>query len=170
VAIQRVRDLEIDQDLVFERRSQRVERIGAAAMLGVVLAAALGLLGSGPLGHASARAGDLAVDYRRFARYQTDDTLTFRLEATATNAPHVRLWVDRAYLDGARLETVVPSPVRMEAAPDRLVFVFAVAGPERPLVVRLRLQPERIGPVHGQVGVEGPAAAAAVTFRQFVWP
>jgi hypothetical protein len=43
VAIQRVRDLEIDQDLVFERRSQRVERIGAAAMLGVVLAAALGV-------------------------------------------------------------------------------------------------------------------------------
>jgi hypothetical protein len=169
VAIRRVRDLEIDQDLAFERRSQRVERIGTWIMVGILVAAALGVLGSGPLSHASVRAGEASLDYQRFSRYQSSETLTLHVPPAATPTPEVRVWVDRAYLEGSRLESVLPLPVRVEGAADRLVFVLAVAEPGRPLTVRFALQPERLGPVRGAIGVEG-AGGPALTFRQVVFP
>ena len=170
MAIQRVHDLEIDQDLVFERRSHRVEQVGLGLMVALVLAAALGLLGSGPLSAATARGDALAVEFHRFSRYQSSETLRVRLDGRATSAPEVRVWIDRAYLDGARLESVLPAPVRVEGAADRLVFVFAVADRERPVTIDIVRQPERIGRSLGRVGLEGPIAAEAVTFRQFVFP
>jgi hypothetical protein len=168
VAIHRVRDLEIDEDLDFERRSQRVERIGLVVMGLVVLAALLGLLGSGPLSHATAVGTGVALDYDRFTRFQTDQTLTVHVAPPATGR-EVRLWLDREFLDAVRLDAVLPPALRVEAAPDRAIFVFAVAEPARPLRVTLRLQPERIGPLRGRAGLEGPAAAT-VRFRQFVLP
>jgi hypothetical protein len=167
--MRRVRDLEIDQDLVFERRSLRVERIGLVFLVALLIAAGLGLLGSGPLSHATARAEGLTVDYQRFSRYQTSETLTLRLDAGATGTPEVRVWLDRPYVDGSRLESVVPPPVRAEGGLDRLILVFAVADPGRPLTVSLTLQPERIGSVQGAAGLEGPTAAR-VAFRKLVFP
>jgi hypothetical protein len=170
VAIRRVRDLEIDEDLAFERRSLPVERVGIGIMVAVVLAATLGLLGSGPLSHATARGDGLAIEFQRFSRYQSSETLTLRLDESATRAPEVRVWVDRGYLDHSRLETVLPPPVRVEAASDRVVLVFAIAELERPLAISLNLQPERIGPVRGRAGLEDRTTAGAVEFRQFVFP
>lgn len=169
MAIRRVHDLEIDEDPAFERRSQRFERIGIGVMVVLMVAAVLGLLGSGPLGHATVRTEGLGLDYQRFSRYQSSEPLTLRLDGSATRAPEVRVWLDREYLDGARIEAVLPPPVRVEGAADRVILVFAVAEPERPLTVSLTLQPERLGPVRGRAGLEGPAAAA-VGFRQFVFP
>ena len=165
-----MRDLEIDEDLAFERREQRVERIGLALLVALVIAAALGLLGSGPLSHATTRADGLTVDYQRFSRYQTSETLTLRLGAEAIEAPEVRVWLDRGYLDGVRLESVVPPPVRVEGASDRVVLVFAVAEPERPLSVTLTLQPDRIGRLHGRAGLEDRVGESGVAFRQLVFP
>lgn len=140
-------------------------------MVVIVVAAVLGLLGSGPLSHASVRTAGLALDFQRLSRYQTSETLAFRLDQTAVRAPEVRLWIDRTYLDRVRIESVLPAPVRVEGGPDRLIFVFAVAEPGRPLAVTLILQPERMGPARGRAGLEGPTAAAGgVGFRQFVFP
>lgn len=161
--------LQIDEDPVFERRSGRVERIGTWLMVAVVVAAGLGLLGSGPLSGATTRAHGVVLDYQRLARYESSQTLRLRLEAAAVRSPEVRVWLDRDYLEGVRLEVVLPPPIRVEAAPDRLIFVFAVAEPGRPLTVTLDLQPERLGRVRGRAGLED-RAAAAVTFQQFVFP
>jgi hypothetical protein len=169
VAIRRVRDLEIDEDLAFERRSHRVERIGTWVMVGVLAAAGLGLLGSGPLSLATARAGDTTLDYQRFSRYESSEALVLRVPPAVPPAREVRVWVDRTYLEGSRLETVLPPPVRVEAAADRLVFVLAVADPAGPLTVRFTLQPERLGVVRGRIGVDAPAGPA-LTFRQLVFP
>jgi hypothetical protein len=169
VAIRRVGDLEIDEDPAFERRSQRAERIGTWLMVAVLVAAALGLLGSGPLSHATARAGDTTLHYQRFSRYESSEALVLHLPRPVPPAREVRVWVDRAYLEGSRLETVLPPPVRVEAAADRLVFVLAVAEPGGPLTVRFNLQPERVGVVHGRIGVEGPTGPA-LAFRQLVFP
>jgi hypothetical protein len=170
VAVRRSGDLEIEEDPVFERRSRRAERIGLALMVATVLAAAAGLLGSGPLSRGSVAAEALEVDFQRLSRYESSETLTLRIGATATRGPEVRVWVDRGYLDASRIEAVVPAPIRAEAGADRVVFVFAVAEPDRQLTVAFRLQPEHVGPILGQAGLEGPAARRPVAFRQFVFP
>lgn len=139
-------------------------------MVALVLAAALGFLGSGPLSAATARGDALAVDFHRFSRYQSSETLRIRLDGRATSAPELRVWIDRTYLDSAKLESILPTPVRVEGAADRLIFVFAVADRERPVTIDIVRQPERIGRIRGRVGLEGPTAAGAVAFRQLVFP
>ena len=161
--------LEIDDDPAFAERSWRWQRVGWVVVLAVLIAALAGLLGAGPLGHRNARVpGQLRVEYQRFARYEAPQTLTVRIEPAATRADEVRLWLDRHYLEGTRLEAVTPSPIRVEAAADRLVYVFALSQPGEPATIVFRMQSEQIGRIAGRLGLVG--GEGAVAFSQLVYP
>jgi len=169
VAIPREHDLEIEQDPGFLRRSWRVQRAGWIGMGAMLVLALAGLLGSGPLSRRDVTIpGFLRVEYQRFARYDAPQTLTVRLEPAATNAAYVRVWLDRRYLDGSKVETISPPPIRVEDAGDRLVYVFALARPGTPATVVFALQARQIGSMSGRVGLDGGQAFAP--FRQFVYP
>jgi hypothetical protein len=169
VAIRRVDDLEIDQDLTFVRRSWAVQRAGWAG-IGIVLVIALaGGLGSGPLSHQRGGVPDLLeIDYSRFVRYQASHTLTVRLTGTAVRGPEARLWIDRRYLDQARIESIAPPPVRVEAGADRLLYVFQLLGGTEPVTISIVLQPQSIGRTAGRIGIAGDERVA--TIRQFAYP
>jgi hypothetical protein len=168
VAIRRVGDLEIDEDLAFQRRSWAVQRAGWVAMGSVLVLAAAGLLGSGPLSRQNVVVPGLSVEYKRFTRYETPETLTVRVDPAATRAPDVRLWVDRRYLERVVVESVVPAPLRVEAAAEQLVYVFPMSRPGERITIAFRLQAEHIGPAQGRIGLVGAEPVAA--FRQFVYP
>jgi hypothetical protein len=81
--VQRAGDLELNQDLRFQRRMWAVQRIGWAVMALVVLAGLLGLFGPGPLSSATAgkEEGPLLVEgYERFVRFRIPTTLQVRLD------------------------------------------------------------------------------------------
>jgi hypothetical protein len=169
VAIGREHDLEIEQDPGFLRRSRQVQRAGWIGMGAVLVLALAGLLGSGPLSRRDVTIpGFLRVEYQRFARYGAPQILTVRLEPAATGAAHVRLWLDRRYLDESKVETITPPPARVEDAGDRLVYVFVLARPGTPATVVFELQARQIGSMSGRVGLDGVQAFAP--FRQFVYP
>jgi hypothetical protein len=60
--------MEIETDLEFQRRVWRVPRVGWLIIGAAVVAALLGLFGTGPLSRASTDGGGLTVEYDRFAR------------------------------------------------------------------------------------------------------
>ena len=165
----RVHDLEIDQDLAFMRRSWIAQRAGWLGMGIILVLAVAGVFGSGPFSRSEGGVpGLLHVGYQRFARCQAPHTLTVRLEPAATRTGEVRLWVDRRYLADSRVDAVTPPPTRVEAAGDRLVYVFSTSQPGRPLTVVFALQAERFGRGTGRVGVDG--AEAFAEFWQLVYP
>ena len=169
VALARDQDLEIEQDLRFLRRSRQVQRAGWLGMGAVLVLALAGILGSGPLSRQEAALpGLLRLDYQRFARYDAPHRLTVHLEPAATSAADVRVWFDRRYLEGSRVETVTPPPSRVEGAGDRLVYVFALARPREPARIVFDLQARQIGAVSGRVGLDGVEAFAP--FGQFIYP
>ena len=169
VAIVRVGGLEIDQDLEFQRRVWVAQRVGWALMALFVLAAAVGLLGVGPLSHARAAIpGVMTLEYERFARFETSETLTVRLDSAATAGEVVRLSLNREFLDSAKIETVLPPPARVESAAGRLIYVFAVGEPRVPLVVTFTFEPRDIGVHEGIVRLE--SRDARIAFRQLVYP
>jgi hypothetical protein len=161
-------DLEIAQDLAFERREWIVERAAWAAMAVLVAAALVGLLGPGPLARRTAETGDgtLRVAYDRFARAEAPTDLEVHVRP-AGGGEELRVWVGRAYLDAVTVERVLPEPVRTETAPDRVTFAFRLRDPRAPAIVRFHVQPERFGRPEARVGVEG---AGEVSFRQLVYP
>lgn len=180
-AYPRVGDLEIDQDLEHERKAAIVRKVGWTLMTLTVLAGLAGLFGrSGPLNRThTGESGPLVLEHERFTRLQTETTVTAHLRPPA-GAREARIWVERSYIDDMQVDGIVPEPDRIETGADRLVLVFPLApsGPAGPsaagaasgpgvLQVDFHLQPQRIGPAHGRVGVEG---GAELELRQFVYP
>ena len=169
MSVRRAHDLDIDEDLAFAQRAWSVERAGWLGMGLVLVLGLAGLFGSGPLSRREVTLpGLLTVEYQRFARYQAPQTLTVRLEPAATRTGEVRLWVSRRYLDGSKMESITPPPSRVEAAGDRLAYVFSMSPPGQPATLVFALQSEEIGPTSGWIGLDG--AGASAPFRQFVYP
>ena len=170
VAIVREGGLEIDQDLEFQRKAWVAQRVGWVVMALFVLAAAVGLLGSGPLSRARAAVpGVMTLEYERFARFETSTTLTVRLDSAVTAGELVRVSLNRDFLDSAKIETVLPPPARVESAAGRLIYVFAVAEPRVPLLLTFTLAPQEFGVHAGVVGLES-RDAQRIFFRQLVYP
>ncbi len=168
--IQRVRDLEISQDLDFQRNSWTVERVGWVVMTLVVIAALLGLLGGdGPL--ATATAGDdidpLQVHYRRFLRKHSPTQFQIDLQPGAVQGEEARIWIDREFLEGYEIRNIVPEPDSVEAGADRMIYVFTLDQASQPTTISFNVQAQQIGPAMGRVGLDG---GQDVEFSQLVYP
>jgi len=144
------------------RAEWRAERAGWAAMAALVLAAALGLFGEGPLARAEATGSNgLVVRFSRFARARLPERLTVALPDAASS-----LRVSAGFLADAEVLDVSPRPRRVRYAAGEHVYEFDAA-PGAPLEVTFRLQFPRAGRVSGWVaGGEGPR----VGLRVFVHP
>jgi hypothetical protein len=162
-------DLELAQDLEFERRSWTIERIGWVVMAIVGLAALAGLLGPGPFSNTIAGEPDrpLWLEYSRFGRFSAPLTLRVHLGPSAGQHRLARIWLRRAYLEGIQVERVTPHAAEVEAGPEQLTYVFPVRDPSREMAVTFSLKAQQIGRQHGCVGLgDGPP----LCFRQFIYP
>jgi len=172
--IERVGSLEIEQNLGLQRRMWRVQRVGWGVMALLVLAAAAGLTGSGPLSHASAGTpgGPLRLGYDRFLHAEGLTTLEVHLGGSNGNGAKSgdgerRIWISRAYLEKVPVERSVPEPERVEVGPDRVTYVFAETASGSPALVTFYGSVRTVGRVEGHIGLpEGPS----LRFRQFVYP
>lgn len=167
--MQRVGDLQVMQDLDYEHRSWRVERIGWVILSLILVAALLGLLGNGPL--SAATAGDdgapLQVQYGRFVRHRGPTQMEIRLQPGAVQGDEARVWVDREYLNGVDLQTVIPEPDSVEAGTDRYVYVFKLSEPGAGTGIIFDLVPIQDGIQNVRVGLDG---GPDLSFIQVVWP
>ncbi len=168
--VDREGDLEIAQDLDFQRRQWVAQRIGWVMMGLVVLAALAGLMGAGPLSKSSV--GDLndglKVMFLRFDRRHAPSEVRMVIAGDAIREGEVRMWISREFLNRIELEQVIPEPEEVRSEPDREVYVFQAGGdPSQPIEVTFQFQQDAFGVHTADVGlVDGPA----LTFWQLVYP
>jgi hypothetical protein len=165
--VARQKALDVDQDLDFQRKDWVFERIGWGAMLLVVLASALGLLGRGPLSKVEARASDgsLRVQYGRLEHYTTPTHFTVLLPRAAATDTTVALWVSNEYLGGIRLDRVLPEPLRETSQANGTVFDLPVVGDSAR--VSFQFEHARVGSRPIEIGVPGHET---LRLPQFVFP
>lgn len=166
MALPRIGDIEVAQDLKLQALGWRVQRVGWACMALAVIAAAAGLFGSGgPASRATAATenGALRADYARFARRQAPQTLRLHFGAEAVRGGEVTLWFERAYVERMVVEQVVPEPQRVSVGPERLTYRFAADGPG---MVSFHVRFDGPGIVRGRAGT----GAAALELRHVVYP
>jgi hypothetical protein len=167
--LQRHGDLEIPEDLPFQRREWLIERVAWAVMALLIAAALLGLFGTGPLSRTTAgdKAGPLWLEYERFARLLAPAPLRVHLGPGAERDGIVRVWIDRRYIDSLELQQVTPQPDSTEVGVERLIFTFRRADGEGAAAITFNMRPSRVGILFGHVGlVNGPA----LSLQQFVYP
>jgi hypothetical protein len=167
--VRRHGDLEIPEDLPFQRREWLAERVAWAVMALLIAAALLGLFGTGPLSRTTAgdEAGPLWLEYERFARVLAPAVLTVHVGPAAARDRTLRLWVDRRYLESVELQQVTPQPHSTAAGLERLIYDFRLAEGERAAAITFNMRPSRFGSLPGRVGLIG---GPAVRFQQFVYP
>jgi hypothetical protein len=167
--ITRVGDLEIAQDLDFQKKSWVFQRVGWVLMALFVILALAGLFGPGPL--STTTVGDerapVRLQYERFVRSRDPTQLTLHIGPNAGQDGEVRVWLDREYLYRVQVRHIIPEPERVEAGADRLTFVFRLAGPNQPTAILFNLEPEDIGQAQGRFGVD---QGETLSFIQFVYP
>ena len=168
----RVSDLEVNEDLEFQRRDWAAERVGWVAMAAVVVVALLGLFGgTGSLGSSAKATSEdtvVSVSYERFLRFMKPTTLQIQVGQEAGKEGKVSIWLDRHYLDGLQVQQIIPQPDSAKAGPERLTYVFEVDDPNGSAEVSFDLLPEqKVGALEGRVGI---GDAKPVSFGQFVYP
>lgn len=165
----RAGSLEIGQDIDFQRKEWRAQRIGWVVMALIALAALAGLMGNGVLARATAGdpADPIRLEYARFDRLQSPSSLQVEIAGEAVAGEQVELLVDREYLQGVQIEKVVPEPEAVRGAADDLVYVFAVDEPGQPLTVSFDLRHIEFGAKSGRVAAPN---GQTIEFGQFVYP
>jgi hypothetical protein len=186
----RVGDLEVNQDLAYQRREWLADRVGWAVMSLVILAGLLGLFGHGWLSWAEAtdHSGAVKLRYERFLHYDEPTELVLTVPADMVREGRFRVWLNKEYLAQIHIHAITPTPRKQELGGDRQWFVFeatASAGADEesgnaghPLEIVFRVATVVRGSLSGRLGVDnGPAAdgpgdsaKSAVTFGQFVYP
>ena len=163
---QRIGNLQLEQDLAFQRMEWRVERWGKLLIALFLVAAAFGLLGSGLASRAAAGSpsGTLRVHYDRFVRQDAPTSLL--VEARGKPDSEIRIWFASAHIDRLKIEQIIPEQVGTESGPDRTTFVFRTGG-KGEARVRFDVEPRTAGKATGQIGVDG---GESVSFWSFVYP
>jgi hypothetical protein len=161
--------LEIGQILDFQQKEWRVQPV--IWLLGALLlgAALLGLFGNGPVSRQVAASNAVAVEYERFVRKRAPTDLTMQIQPNALAGDEVAVWVDRAYFASIDIERVLPEPVAMATAGDRVIYRFAVpqGDVQAPAEITFSLEPDKSGFARGRIGI---VSGNEVAFDQFVYP
>lgn len=162
-----VDDLQIDDDMDFQRKEWRIERIAWIIMVLLALAGLLGLFGEGPLSNVNAANGPIEVQYDRFERLLSPAQMVVQVGPAGAQNEEVRLRVGRKLLDGLQVQNITPQPDSMELMPEEIVYVFNVKEPNAPMRITFDMQTAKAGSHGGQIGIEN---GAAVDVRQFIYP
>lgn len=160
------RSLQIDEDLPFERRQWRVQRVGWVLMALVLLLALLGLFGGGPLSHARRVDGGLGLEYERFVHASAPTTL--RITLTPQDAV-AGVSLDQRYLKAMSVDQVHPQPNRVEVRADGRTFYFD-APDSQPVSVEIDLRPPDAGLAAGILRSSGRESTREIHFWQLVYP
>ncbi len=161
-------DLDVGEDLPYQERAWRVQRIGWLLLILTLVAAMLGAFGDGPLARATVASddGSLSARVQRLDRHGSPSSIGLRIRPEP-GADTVEVWIDRGFVEKQVFETIHPEPATVTASRDRLTYEFKVE-PDTPEVrISFETVPDGLGMSTGELGV---VDGASVRFRQFVFP
>ena len=157
-----------DEDLRFQRRQWRVERIGWATMTVIIVAALAGFFGDGPLSRVTSMTSDgaIRVRYERFVRFSAPTTLEIHVAPSASGRP-IHLRVSANYLSDMTPRSIAPHVSATSLADQDYVFSFNHLPSTVESKVELQLEPKAIGLVEGWVAVND---GTRLFIKQFIYP
>lgn len=157
--------LEVSEDLRFQHRWWRVERIGWTVMALVLLASLAGALGDGPLSRAATRSasGTFEISFDRVGRRMSPQNLALHIQLG--NKPQtVTLSISRSFLAHVELREIFPEPVTVSADASRRLYEFSPAPGAAQIWITVEFEPNEAGLLRGTftVGDESVAISQLV--------
>lgn len=160
--------LDFEEDMAFQAREWRWQRIGWGSLGVIVLLAMAGLLGSGPASRSKVEKTYLRIDYDRFAHRETTTPLdiTYRHKQGDTS---LVLEFDRSCLQGLEMEGTRPEPkATMAREGEGISLEFDLAPGAEWTKLHFRLKPDKAG--LRRCRVRSDAGMEYLEFSQLVYP
>ncbi|WP_349572664.1 hypothetical protein [Azotobacter salinestris] len=159
------RNYPITDQIAFQRRTWRFERIGFGVLLILVALALSGLFSGGPLSQQSSSSPErrLSVEYERFLRNGASSRVV--LVARTRPAARATLRLDQAFLRAHTVESLQPQPLFARSYDGGLELV-GQADEQGRLSIYLTIRPDSLGLVRNSAWFEGER----VVFTQFIYP
>lgn len=164
------RQLDEGLDFAYQHREWVAQRIGWVSIALLVVAALLGLTGSvGPFATAQKEApdGSIEIAYTRLERHHAPADLMIRVAPGFAESGEVHLWLEADYVHSLGLQSIVPEPESVELAPERVIYVFAVAEGDGPLEITFTYEHDSFWQQDARLGLTN---GAPVEFSQFIYP
>ena len=138
-------EVAVGEDLEFQRRWWRFEKIAWAAFVLILVLDLAGVFGRGPLAHAERRTSDGAMDvkYDRIARSQTPSILNINFGPAAIHNGSIQIYVSESLVDELGTQRVIPAPTTTVIGEGGLTYTFPANGP--PATLKMALQPSTPG-------------------------
>ena len=168
--------LEAEDHLRHQAGEWLAERIGWGVIGTVLLAAAVGFLGPGPMSRRQHASGDrtLIVEYDAIGRALSPARLRLQIANAGrpvtgfdADAPGVRVALPRSFIDATVIEHIVPEPVRTEAGVDEVVYTFGMTSADESQTVIFHSQSDEFGSFTHRVRLAGKEPAV---IRQWILP
>ncbi|ROM72917.1 hypothetical protein BK654_24640 [Pseudomonas brassicacearum] len=156
----------VREDMGYQLKVWRFERVGWYGLVLLVLLTLLGLFSHGPLSSSELQSSDgsLGVKYERFHRNGSTNAMIIRLKGQPNAPVEVELGGD--WLEGFDVEALQPQPLRSASAGQGMrIWVQADAQGQASLY--LSLLSEGLGLYHSRITVSG---GKTVSFDQFIFP
>lgn len=168
-------DLRDTVDLRAKEREWRAERVIWSVFVVVLLLAAAGLFGGGPLSRAEVVSQDDGATYTlRYEDLNRRDHVTVMLietHAPGTEGEELQVALSRELVRAITVRSSVPGADGGSLGAEGSTYSFKVEDWDAPLVVSFEYLPEELGATDGVVTVKaGAREAVQMPFRHFVFP
>ena len=119
--------LELDQDLRFQRREWRVQRVGWLLWAAFLASGLAGLVGPGPFSTQQTATSDgrLTVEFNRFVHRHHATQLKLNMQPGGEADESLRLHIAQPLLERIQISQIVPEPTAQEVSADGIWYEFA---------------------------------------------
>lgn len=157
----------VGEDIEFQRKWWRFEKIIWAILLAIVLFDVLGGFGRGWLANAckSTPDGALTLNYERVMRASTPSVLTMQFGDTAIHNGRIILFISDSVVKRLGAQRVSPQPAVSSVGEGGITYVFPAS--QSPATLQIQLEPSFPGPQKFRIQAEG---SAAINGQVFVMP
>jgi hypothetical protein len=154
----------VGEDLEFQRKWWRFERIIWSFFVLIIVCDLLGLFGSGWLAKAKRATPDKAftLNYERVERTSTPSVMTLHFSQSAIEDGHIEVFVSDSIVKGLGAERVSPEPAVSAIGGDGITYEFSAT--QSPADVQFSLEPGYPGPHRFRIQLRGEPPIDASVF------
>jgi len=152
-------EVAVGEDLAFQRKWWRFETTMWWAIAALLLMNFVGVLGRGPVAHATLSNSAMLVKYERVERTGTPSILKVEFQPDVLGKGSVKLHVSQSLVDELGTQRVIPSPSDTAVGRGGLTYTFSAE--EAPGAVQFALQPSKPGIFEFSLEVPGSSPLSA---------
>jgi hypothetical protein len=162
------KNIEIDEDIKFQKRSWVFQRVGMILLLLTVILSLLGFGGNGPLSHGEIQSitGSFKIDYEKITRTNSPIELKVEMNKDVTGNDTLRVSFAKSFIHSVEINTILPDPVEVKEANGNVEFSFIRSSNSYPALITMFYKFRTYGNVEHSILINNEQ----VKINHFIWP